>query len=143
LTPVVVFVLSGLLLTGMFFGYYGKERMNYFTQNEVEASRFLLRTAPDGALILDGSWVWPLQYQNYELYSYISIASMDPPERQALLRDPAGHLAGIMQKRDSAYFVLTRSQKAHITKSNNVMQSWYLACRVKPVTCYGIHRGGF
>lgn len=141
-TPTMAVVLSLLLLTGFLFAYYGKERMYYFSPQEVAAANYLNKNAPKGALIVDGSWDWPLQYENYEFYNYLSIASLSKSDRLKVINDPVGVLSqwmddiptqdkvvaggqkvyipapptgtGDTDDYPAAYLIITKSQEAHI-----------------------------
>lgn len=106
--------MSVLLITGLLFGYYGKERMNYFSPAEVDAANYLLQTAPHGALVADVVWDWPLQFKNYEYYSYMSIVSLPQKEQNQVLQDPVAGLVQQMKGNPAAYLVITRSQIARV-----------------------------
>lgn len=113
-TVAVAVLLSGTLLGGLCVAYYGKERMFYFTQNEVDASRYLYDVAPPGALFVAGSLDWPAQYKNYEIYDYLALTSLLRTERSRLGDDPVGVISRLMgdQKYHTTYLIITRSQKA-------------------------------
>jgi len=141
-TPVLTVALSFFLLSGFLFAYYGKERMYYFSPQEVAAANYLNQNAPKGALIVDGSWDWPLQYKNYEFYNYLSIASLSKNDRLKVMNDPVGVLSlwmddipipdqvvsagqkvyipakpggsGDADDYPAAYLIITKSQEAHI-----------------------------
>lgn len=109
-------VLSGTLLVGFCFAYYGKERMNYFTKNEVYAAQYLYTIAPAGSLLIEGSTSYPARLQNYERYSYFPLARQLETTQAEVLADPANVLAEWMADRrySAAYLIVTRSQKAHV-----------------------------
>jgi hypothetical protein len=113
-TPVATVVLTCALLVGFLFAYYGKDRQYYFQQAEVDAAEYVGAAAPAGALLIDGSWDWPLQYKHYEFYQYESLAALPLAERRALIKDPVGSLVDLMRPYPEAYLTITRSQKAHI-----------------------------
>jgi hypothetical protein len=108
-------LLSGALLSGFFFAYYGKEHMYYFTPHEVQTAQLVFEIAPDGALILDGTTNWPLNTKHYERYHYVSLQYLDREDEEALYARPLDELAHIMSKKpertSAAYFIITRSQK--------------------------------
>jgi hypothetical protein len=91
-----VIMISCVLLTGFLFAYYGKERMYYFTQNEVAASEYLNNTAPAGSLIVDVSPNWPKQFSNYEKFRYNTITDYTRAVRQEILKDPISSLSALM-----------------------------------------------
>lgn len=113
-TPVLTVCLTCTLLVGFLFSYYGKDRQYYFRTSEIDAAEYILHVAPVGSLLVDGSWNWPLQYKNYELYQYMSLASLTRDQRLDLIADPAGTLADIMSPYPAAYFSVTRSQEANV-----------------------------
>ncbi|MEM3486614.1 MAG: hypothetical protein QXI12_13460, partial [Candidatus Methanomethyliaceae archaeon] len=113
-TAMGAIALSALLLVGLLFAYYGKERQYYFTPEEVAAAEYFQQVAPPGAMLMDASWNWPLHYKNYEFYDYFSLVTMSKNERLELLRDPVGVIRGLMEERPNTYLVFTRSQKAYI-----------------------------
>lgn len=112
----MIVLLSGVLWAGFSFGYYGKERQNYFTPNEVGAAEYVDTVAPAGSLLLDGSWNWPLYYRNYEFFNYASILTFSWKERIAITQDPVGMLSRRMGNSDypAVYLIITRGQIASI-----------------------------
>lgn len=114
--------LSGLLLVGLCFAYYGKERMYYFSRDEVAAATYLYDVAPAGSLLLDGTWNHPSAFRNYEQYTYTSLVlqpsgSPVPLRQQAALRaHPAAVIADLManSRYRASYLIITRSQKADV-----------------------------
>jgi hypothetical protein len=117
-SAVLTIVVCGGLLVGFFFPYYGKERMNYFSKDEVAAAQYLYDSAPAGSLFLSVDYDTPSDFKNYERYHYKSLlpdsGQLPPRQQQALLSTPATFVSGIMQ--DGAYspvyLVITRAQKA-------------------------------
>ena len=111
-----VVVLSGVLLFGFFFAYYGKERMFYFTPAEVDAAEYLYDAAPANSLIIDASANYPWAFTKYENYDYNSLTELTPAEQDRLWADPVGEMADMMGNRSYAatYLILTRSQKANV-----------------------------
>jgi aminoglycoside phosphotransferase len=154
LTTVVASLLSFFLLTGFLFAYYGKERMYYFTKNEVAAAEFVYNNAPKGSLLADGTWDWPRQSTNYEFYNYFSIASLPEKEMLRILDDPDVILSQLMEnvapesvftisaipsgqqdsllvtkgmskeKYPAAYFIVTRSQLAESQMTGMLKTDW-------------------
>jgi hypothetical protein len=115
-TTTLAMVVSVTLLAGLLVAYYGKERMNYFSPGEVSASEYLYRTAPAGALLVDGTWNYPHPLQNYERYTYRSLLTLSERQKSRLSQDPVGVVAELMYDRryPAAYLIITRGQKAAI-----------------------------
>jgi hypothetical protein len=120
-TMALTTALSGGLLFGCLFPYYGKERMNYFSKNEVAAAQFLYSKAPAGSLLLDVDGNYPELFKNYEYFSYESLiyepdtgTMLQPKQRKALLRTPANYIEHVMEHGNytTAYLIMTRSQIA-------------------------------
>ncbi len=95
-TPLSATLLSFALLPGFLFGYYGKERMYYFSPNEVAAADYVFNIAPKGALIIDGTWDWPRQSVNYDLYNFISIVGFSDADTAKIINNPASEFARLM-----------------------------------------------
>jgi hypothetical protein len=115
-TVILTVSLSVTLLVGFCFAYYGKERMFYFSQKEVDAAQYLYATAPKGSLIVDGTVNYPWGFKNYEDYTYLSLTEMSPTELSSLMKDPANILTRWMNDSSysAAYLIITRSQKANV-----------------------------
>jgi hypothetical protein len=120
-TQVLAVVVSGALLVGLCFAYYGKERMNYFSKNEVAASQYLYNVAPAGALLLDVDGDYPWAFKNYEHYNYRSLVFnsesgilIPQKQRKNLLSDPADFVAAVMKSTNpnGAYLIMSRAQAA-------------------------------
>ncbi len=89
MTPIFSTLISLLIIPGFLLSYYGKERMFYFSPNEVAAAKYVFNIAPKGSLIMDGIWDWPRQYENYDYYNYLSILLLTPQERLRIIQNPA------------------------------------------------------
>jgi hypothetical protein len=118
--------ISCILLVLLGFAYYGKERMYYFTKNEVAAAQYLYNIAPRGSLLLDGTWNYPWAFHNYERYTYQSLAfehnlstGISQQAQQALLSNPVADIARVMgdKRYTKAYLIITRSQKADVDEN--------------------------
>lgn len=110
---VIASLVTAALLPGFLLGYYGKERDNYFTPDEVRAATWVDTHAVPGSLLVEGSKGYPAQYKNYERFTYVDL-STEPTETTApLLEDPAGVLAEWLRdpRYANAYVILMRSQK--------------------------------
>jgi hypothetical protein len=105
-----------LLLGGLCVAYYGKERLNYFTKDEVRASRLLYTTAEPGSLLVSGTYDYPWAFKRYELYRYDAFSVEKLAVRRRLIADPVGTLESIASAADRrhTYLVLTRSQEAEV-----------------------------
>jgi hypothetical protein len=110
------------LLAGFLFAYYGKEHQNYFTPQEVTASKYLYAHAPPGALLIDGTTNYPRQFENYERFTYVTLADEPADSRARFLASPAQVLDGWMTDDDynGGFLILTRSQKIDV-RENGVM----------------------
>jgi len=114
-TTAITVLVSGALLSGFFFAYYGQERMNRFTVNELDGAQYLSYTAPPGSLLLQATFDFPERFQaNYNQYRYPTLTELD------LINKNDGtfnidHIVDYMNRhRDpAAYLILSRSQKEH------------------------------
>lgn len=68
-------LVSGAFIVSLLFAYYGNERINNITQNEVAAVQYLYHTAPPGSRILTFNENSPLKLEGYERYIHSRIAS--------------------------------------------------------------------
>jgi hypothetical protein len=98
------------LLVGFFFGYYGKEQINYFSTQEMQASEFLVNKAPRGSLVITGTAFWPVDYQNYEARKYLAISTLRGSQVESILKDPVHQLLGYAKGSRTAFIVFSRSQ---------------------------------
>lgn len=106
-------VVAALLLSGFLFGYYGKDQWYRFSEDEVEASALVLRSAPPQSLLVTGTDNYPVQFEDYERLTYVPIASEPVDSRDAVLADPGDELAAWMGESDyaDAYVLITRSMR--------------------------------
>ncbi|MGW0610767.1 glycosyltransferase [Streptomyces sp. NPDC002788] len=108
--PVLLAMLGGLL-----FGYYGKESANYFTKDEVAATRFVTATTPPGSLIVSLTSDVPGLEMNYDKHPRIQLNEQELKVRQRLVQDPIEGLEPFIDGatvREPAYIVLSRAQAA-------------------------------
>ncbi len=124
----VAALLSGVLLTGFLFAYYGKERQNYFSKDEVRASEFLYHAAPPGSLLVSGVNDYPWAFRNYEQYSYFAIGEQPAPDLRRLLAEPVDRLGALFGggTYSAGYVVITRSQES-TTDETGLMPAGSLA----------------
>jgi GT2 family glycosyltransferase len=117
-----------LLLAGMCVAYYGKERMNYFSPDEVRASRYVYATAPHGSLLLSISFNYPWGFTHYEDYNYGALSGQTPEGKRTLLRNPIGTIETLMGQGQTrtrpAYLIVTRSQLAEVEMTEILPRGW-------------------
>ncbi|MFF0200223.1 glycosyltransferase [Streptomyces sp. NPDC005017] len=105
------------LLGGLLFGYYGKESANYFTKDEVAASRFVAATAPPGSTVVSLTSAVPGLYQRYDENPQVEFTQQDIDDRLRLVKNPLDGLEGFVQRaspQQPAYIILSRAQAADI-----------------------------
>jgi hypothetical protein len=105
------------LLSGFVLGYYGKERMNYFSPSEVAASQELFRMAPPGSVIVAATAAYPGIYTNYEQYTtLVWLPGLTAQQRDVVAADPLHAVVSEMGNPHGrpTYFILTRAQEAEI-----------------------------
>jgi hypothetical protein len=153
LTPIFTTIVTLLIIPGFLYSYYGKERMYYFSPNEVAAAQFVYTIAPEGAMIVDSTWDWPRQSTNYEYYNYLSLVRLPKADREKIINDPVAMLSNIMGKSapqmvnlygsesgsqpgaligksipnsySAAFFVITRSQMAEGEMTGSLPDNWF------------------
>ncbi len=108
----------GGLVVGLLFSYYGKEQMNYFSPQEIEAADYLADTAPAGSLIIAELPDYPDAYAHYEKDTREWLLPEAPSLSLGILNeeDPVAaiHAAARGWTKGPVYFVLTASQIAEI-----------------------------
>jgi hypothetical protein len=113
-TSIALILTSILMLVGLGFGYYGKEKINYFPPGEVAAANYIADHAQPGALIYTATLDWPLIIHNYEYFQYESISNFDRDYQHEIIEDPVAAISKEMGNFPSAYLILSNSQKADI-----------------------------
>jgi hypothetical protein len=105
-----------LALTALFcLAYYGKERMNYFTPDEVSASRWLYGHAPPGSLVIAATANFPWAFEHYETYRYEFLENLPAPRRVEVPRQPVAVVRNVVGHHEGPTFVvLTRSQDVSV-----------------------------
>ena len=108
--------LCALLLAGMLVAYYGKERMNYFSHDEVRAADYLYTHAPAGSMLISGTGNYPWAFRNYELYKYLAIGDQGVSLRRRVIADPVSELTQLMGvgAGGRGYLIITRGQRADV-----------------------------
>ncbi|WP_433540116.1 glycosyltransferase [Streptosporangium sandarakinum] len=116
-----------LMVTGFFFGNYGKEQTNYFTSAETALVQAVYKVAPNGSQIVAPTFVLPGAYDYYERYDHTWLDEL-PPTRTAvknlpdyvptlpeMIKDPIPSLTSLMSRLPpggKAYLIINRAQKA-------------------------------
>ncbi|MEU6740772.1 glycosyltransferase [Streptosporangium sandarakinum] len=116
-----------LMVTGFFFGNYGKEQTNYFTSAEAALVQEVYKVAPKGSQIVAPTFVLPGAYDYYERYDHTWLDEL-PPTRTAvknlpdyvptlpeMIKDPIPSLTSLMSRLPpggKAYLIINRAQKA-------------------------------
>jgi hypothetical protein len=103
------------MVGGLLFGYESKEAMNYFTPDEVAATRFVLDTAPPGALIVTLTGDAPGSAFGYDHHNRIQMIDGPPEIKKELARDPLAGLQSYVTyttRGTTAYLILNRAQAA-------------------------------
>ncbi|MEU9830889.1 glycosyltransferase [Streptosporangium sp. NPDC048047] len=116
-----------LMVTGFFFGNYGKEQTNYFTPEEVALVQAVYKVAPPGSQIIAPTFVLPGAYDYYERYDRTWLDEL-PPSRTAvkdlpdnvptlpeMIKNPVPSLTRLMSwlpPDGKAYLIINRAQKA-------------------------------
>lgn len=101
------------LLGGLFFGYYSKEKMNYFAPGEVTAAHRLIELAPPGAVVVSVTGNVPGAADRYDQHPRIQLNQDSEQTRQLLLTDPLAGLLNATAFADPgtpAYLILSRGQ---------------------------------
>jgi hypothetical protein len=113
-TSGAVAVLSVVVLCGTLFARYGNERMEHFTQDEVDAVSYLYDVAAPGSLLVSWGRNLPWKFQAYEAFDYRVVSE----EEGRVAEERPGHavsrITALMRSRGrgNAYVVLTRGQRA-------------------------------
>jgi hypothetical protein len=115
-STLVTAVLTAVLLPGFLLGYYGKERENYFTPAEVEATRWVSEHARPGSMLVEGSRNYPAQFRNYENFTYVPIDREPQESWSAIVANPTGVLSEWLRdpRYADSYVLITRSQEIEV-----------------------------
>ena len=114
LRSLAALAVSGLLLAGLLFAYYGKERMYHFTNDEVQWADAVYGRAPAGAEMISFTVNYPWAFRDYERYSYLFLSLEPRQSTEDLLRRPVDKLAELIADPTftTTYLVVTQSQIA-------------------------------
>jgi hypothetical protein len=112
-TATAVAALSALLLPVLFVAYYGNDRQNTFTTDEIAVVRALYENAPSGSLLIEGNTNYPRDPVRYETFRDVSISNEDDSARAEIVADPVAVMSRWMsdQRYPASYFIITRAQK--------------------------------
>jgi hypothetical protein len=121
-TPVAIVVVSAVLLGGFVFAYYGKEKWSYFTPGEVRAADLVYSTAPAGSLLVDGTLSYPVQFENAERFTYVTLVSEPPQSIRQVLKDPVRVLHTWLSdpRYTQGYLIITRSQISDVNSTGGM-----------------------
>ncbi|WP_051943000.1 hypothetical protein [Streptacidiphilus rugosus] len=101
------------MLGGLFFGYYSKEAMNYYTLDEVAATQSMIHAAPPGAVIVGVTGSVPGIDERYEEHPEVRLTSTSGATQRLLVADPIAGLrdsVGFVKPGTPAYLILSRAQ---------------------------------
>lgn len=102
---------SGALVFGFVFAYFGKDYANRFSANEQAATEYLVRTAPAGSLVIEGNGNYPSRFDHYEQFVMYPLAEWPRAEKTWDRPETAAELAAIIaaEQPPAAYVVFTNS----------------------------------
>jgi hypothetical protein len=113
LTTALSAVVCVSLLGSFLFARYGNEKVNQFTEQELEVVDRLYEVAPKGALLVAGTINVPWQSRGYNDYRYLTLTKVAVDEGQPLPRIQ-DVLAAMKERPDGCSFlILSRSQKTY------------------------------
>jgi hypothetical protein len=100
-----------LLISGFLFTRYGNEREDFMTPNEVNGVHYLYKIAPTNSLLIEAWDGAPWYFQDYEKYTYVSLAGDVPNAVPAM---NTGAIINLIHSIPSpqAYLLFTRSEQA-------------------------------
>ncbi|RKE22621.1 glycosyltransferase [Streptomyces sp. TLI_171] len=111
----VVCAAAFALLTGLLFGNYSKEAMNWFSPQEIAAVRYVAATAPPGSRIVSVTADLPGGEQRYDQLERTVLGQLPADDQRNLVTDPlpvVQHLMDDPGVTGPSYLVLTRAQAA-------------------------------
>lgn len=109
--PFFVAALSIILLAGFLFTRYGNEREDFMTPTEVNGVRYLYSIAPTNSLLIEAWDGAPWYFQDYEKYTYVSLAQAAPKTVPTMNVPAIVDLIRTIPSPD-AYLLFTRSEQA-------------------------------
>ncbi len=116
LTPAAAMLVCAPLLAGMLVSYYGNERMNYISPDEVRAEHYLIAQAPPGSTLVSISADYPWVMGDYERYRFVQVVVLPVSQQRALIANPAGQAARLMGAGSghAGYMIFSSSQAAEV-----------------------------
>ena len=116
ITPVLAIAISGVVLVGFLFAYYGKDSWSYFTHREVSAAEAVYDRAPPHTLIIEGTHDYPNQFRDAERFTYTTIENEPKQSIEKVLHHPVATLGEWLADPhyQQAYLIITRAQKQQI-----------------------------
>lgn len=123
-TAVALPSVLGAMVVGLLFSYYGKEQMNYFSPQEIDAAQYLSTHAPAGSLIIAEVPDYADAYEDYERTTRVWLLP-EPPvplAQQSAVDDPIAsiHQAAANWTKGPVYYILTASQLAEIQMEGEI-----------------------
>lgn len=123
--PTMRLALSVALTGAFLFSYYGKERANHFSKNEVASIASFYRQAPAGSFVggVAGNDPWPMSgYQNYvdEWFTSLSSKTLD-----SFIANPVARLDHDMSGYRHAYFLFTQTDEAQLEMTGEIPRGAY------------------
>jgi hypothetical protein len=103
--------ISIVLLCGFLFTRYGNEREDFMTPTEVNGVHYLYSIAPTNSLLVEAWDGAPWYFQDYEKYTYVSLAEDAPNVVPTMNTAAIVHLINTIPTPD-AYLLFTRSEQA-------------------------------
>ncbi len=96
--------------------YYGKERANRFTPDEVAASTWLYAHAPRDSLVVAATANFPWAFTHYEDYRYEFLENLPPNRKPLAASAPLTAIEEVAgpPSRTAVYVVLTKSQQVSV-----------------------------
>jgi hypothetical protein len=109
--PFAVASISIMLLAGFLFTRYGNEREDFMTPNEVNGVHYLYSIAPTNSLLIEAWDGAPWYFQDYEKYTYVSLAQDAPKTVPTMNIAAIVDLINTIPSPDT-YLLFTRSEQA-------------------------------
>jgi hypothetical protein len=112
-TALAAITVSFGLLFAFLFAYFGNERVNYMHSEDMAAADWVYNNAPDGALVLVGSFNGPWQYRDQGRIRSTAITELPWVRDGEYGPVNLDKLEDYLQSRPdpTAYILITRSQK--------------------------------
>jgi hypothetical protein len=112
-TAIVAILVSGILLFGFTFAYFGNEKMNHMSRDEVVAVQELYRIAKPGSLILALNENSPLKLSGYEQFTHRWLSDMPQFKVKSSVDEQVGYIVRLMTDEafPATYLLVTRGQE--------------------------------